>query len=237
MGLASFGPLRLDEAAPDHGCLLATPKPGWTGVNVLSRLKAATGGAQVALETDVGAALVGEHRKGAVQGCDHAAYLTAGTGVGGALLVGGVVVHGGLHPELWHLRPPRLPGDTEPGVCPFHGACVEGLASGPALFARFGRPGAAVPTSDPGWEPVVEALAHLVLTVAYATAPERIVLGGGVGTAPGLLERVRGAAERLDAGYRSLDWDALLVAPLLGADAALVGALALASERNPTSGS
>ena len=236
VGLASFGPLRLDPAAPDHGFLLETPKLGWTGVDVVSRLEEATGGADVVLETDVGAALVGEHHRGAVQGCNHAVYLTAGTGVGGALLVDGRLVHGVLHPELGHLYPPRLSGDTEPGVCPFHGACVEGLASGPAIAARFGRPGAAVPTSDPGWRPVIEALAHLVLAVAYTTAPERVVLGGGVGTAPGLLERVRTAAERLDGGYRRLAWDAVLVAPLLGADAALIGALALASRADAKSG-
>lgn len=236
VGLASFGPLRLDETASDHGRLLATPKPGWTGIDVVSRLTAASGGARVALETDVGAALLGEHRAGALQGCDHSAYLTVGTGVGGALLVNGRVVHGLLHPELGHLYPPRTPDDPEPGVCPFHGACVEGLASGPALAARFGRPGAEVPTSDARWKPVIEALAHLVLVVAYTTAPQRIVLGGGVGAAPGLLPQVAVAAGSLDGGYRSLDWRSLLVAPSLGADAALLGALTLAEELDCESG-
>lgn len=228
VGVGSFGPLRLDGRAPDAGHLLATPKPGWSGVDLAARISAAAQ-APVVLETDVGAALLGEVRHGAAQGCAHAIYLTVGTGVGAAVWADNTLLHGVLHPEAGHMRAPRLPGDRFPGVCPFHGDCVEGVASGPALRARTGRAGETLEPDHPAWAPTVHAIAHLVVNLVYTAAPERLVLGGGVGAASGVLARTQATAEALDGGYRGVDWARMLVAPGCGPEAALLGALCLGS--------
>lgn len=231
LGVACFGPIRLDPGAPDWGHLLATPKPGWAGFPLGPRLAAALG-CPVTLCTDVQAAAWGERAGGAAAGCADLAYVTVGTGVGVGVVAGGQLVSGRLHPELGHLRVPRLPGDAFPGTCPFHGDCVEGLASGPALAARWGHPAEAEPPGSPRWAAAAAPLAHLAQAVSLATAPERIVFGGGVTRAPGLLDRIRERFTALEAGYRS-DFPAgrHLVAAAWGDDSALRGALSLAAGR------
>lgn len=233
MGIASFGPIRLDRRAADWGTVLATPKPGWSGMALGPRLEDALGG-RVHVETDVGAAALAEHQLGAGRGVADLAYMTVGTGIGVGILRNGQVVHGRLHPELGHLRVARDAGDGFPGVCPFHGDCLEGLASGPALAARAGRPGADVPPDDPARQTVARFVARGVHVLLSGLAVQRVVLGGGLGTAPGMLTQVRTALPDIDGGYTAgLDPARDLVAPGLGADAALVGALLLTRPAAP----
>lgn len=225
LGIACFGPVRLDRRAPDWGTLLRTPKPGWSRFAVGPALEAATG-AQVAMETDVGAAALAEHS--VRDGPGSLAYMTVGTGIGVGLRLSRGPWHGRLHPELGHMRVQRSPSDSFAGVCPFHGDCLEGLASGPALAARTGLAGAAIPADHPVWNLEAALLAQAVHLLLAGLSVDMVVLGGGVGTAPGLLERVRGAVSRLDDRYSpGLDVRRDLVAPILGDDAALVGALQL----------
>ena len=160
LGIASFGPVTLDQDAEDHGCIRTTPKPGWTRTAVLPRLRAHFA-CPIAIETDVNAAALAEYRWGHGQGADSLVYLTLGTRVGGGVLIGGQPVHGRLHPELGHLLLRRAPGDSFEGKCPFHRDCVEGLLSGPALHARFGVDAATVPAGDPRWDVVAHDLAQL----------------------------------------------------------------------------
>jgi predicted NBD/HSP70 family sugar kinase len=146
VGVACFGPLELDPASPRFGDLLATPKPGWSGAPVAQALRRRLG-VPVAVDTDVNGAALGEWRWGAARDCDPALYLTVGTGIGGGIVLDGRPLHGLLHPEMGHIPLPRLSWpdgrpDDFPGVCPFHGACFEGLVSGPALAARAGAPAA-----------------------------------------------------------------------------------------------
>jgi fructokinase len=231
LGVACFGPIRLDRGAPDWGAILPTPKPGWAGFPLGQRLRDALQ-VPVLIETDVGAAALAEHRLGAGQGCGTMAYLTVGTGIGVGIRVDAAGLHGRLHPELGHMRIARDAGDTFRGTCPFHGDCWEGLASGPALLSRARRSVGPLPPEHPAWSTEAGLLARGVHVLLSGLALERVVLGGGVGTAPGLLARVRAALGAIDGGYTpGLDPEVDLVAPALGHDSGLVGALLLAGER------
>lgn len=224
LGIASFGPLVVDPAAPDHGRFLDTPKPGWSGIELGARFQAL--GAPLAIETDVNAAALAEGRWGAARGLDAFVYVTVGTGVGVGSIVGGRPVHGLGHSEAGHMRVPRLAGDGWAGVCPFHGDCVEGLASGPAIAAR-------VPGGDPLPPSAAHALGMMVHNLVLALAPRRIIMGGGVAAGnPELLPAVRAVASDSLASYgataRIPDWDGFLVPPALGNRAGPLGAIAIA---------
>lgn len=229
LGIAAFGPVRLDPAAPDYGRVLTTPKPSWSGAALLDMVAARFSG-PVALDTDVNAAALAEHRWGAGRGCSTLIYLTIGTGVGGGVLVDGRPVHGRLHPEQGHLLLRRAPGDGFAGACPFHGDCIEGLVSGPALARRFGAPPAGVAADDARWRPVAHDLAQWFAAMIQVLSPERIILGGGVGLgAPWLLDQAAERVPALLAGYvADLDMPRLIVPAKLGADAGPLGAVALA---------
>ena len=231
IGIACFGPVAVDPRHPRHGTILTTPKPGWSDTDVLGPIRAATG-RPVGIETDVIAAALGEHRWGAGRGEDNLAYVTVGTGIGAGILTGGVPLHGALHPEAGHVHVPRHPADLDfPGVCPFHGGCVEGLASAPALRARWGVDPADLPDDHPGWDIEAHYLAHLSATLVLVAAVRRVVLGGGVSARNGLVARVANRTATLLAGYEAAfgaAGDRLVVAPGLGLRAGALGALAVA---------
>ncbi|MFC0202657.1 ROK family protein [Novosphingobium soli] len=233
VGIASFGPIRVSREAADYGCLLDTPKPGWSGAAVVAPVAAALG-CPVALDTDVNAAALAEQRHGAAQGCDSMVYLTIGTGLGGGVLICGEPVHGLLHPEIGHVRLRRAAGDGFEGACAFHGDCLEGLLSGPALAARLGTHPSRVDAENPMWEPVAHDLAELLAMLVLTVAPERIVVGGGVAQRqPQLLPMAVGRVPTLLGGYlRDCTREKLggmIVPPQLGDDAGPMGALVLAS--------
>jgi len=229
VGVASFGPLQLDAAGPDHGHIVRTPKPGWSGAD-LTRLAAP--GRPFALDTDVTGAALAEARWGRAEGLASHIYITVGTGVGVGIIVGGQAVAGRGHSEAGHLRVGRLTGDDWPGACPWHGDCVEGLASGSALAARLGHPAETLSHDDALWETVVHALAGLMHNLVLTATPQRILIGGGVVTGkPWLLARLREALANNLAGYAhaaELDMSQFLQAPGLGARAGPMGAVALA---------
>jgi fructokinase len=231
IGIASFGPIHLDPASPDWGHIANTPKPAWRGTDVAPRLRRRFN-TPVAFDTDVNGAAVAELRWGAGRALGDFAYVTVGTGVGVGLIANGRPVHGFAHPELGHVPVQRLPGDEWPGACPFHGACVEGLASGRAIEARLrGRDIAAVTADDPLWTTVAHALAQLCHVIVCAAAPRRIAIGGGVLTRqPHLLPRIEAALVESLAGYIDLSAEPYLVSPGLGAQAGPLGAIALALE-------
>lgn len=240
LGVAAFGPLELRSGAPDHGRLLATPKAGWSRFPLRKALEDALR-LPVAIDTDVGAAALAEQHAAPAQGRDAAtlAYVTVGAGIGVGLALAGAIHHGALHPEAGHLRVARVAGDRFPGLCPFHGDCLEGLASGPAVAARAGGEPAQLPAESAALRHAlaIEAdyLAQLVVALVGLVAPHRIVLGGGVLQNPGLLDAIRVRAVALAAGYSPLLADreratALLAAPACGGDAGLLGAALLAGQ-------
>ena len=234
LGVAAFGPVELRRASPRWGCVGATPKPGWTGTDVAGALGRALG-VPVAIDTDVNAAALAEGCLGAATGLASFVYLTVGTGIGGGAVVDGRTVHGLVHPEIGHVSVPRLAGDGYPGCCPFHGDCLEGMASGPALAARCGRPAEELTGAAAAEAARIAAwyLAAGLRNVVYALAPQRIVVGGGVAALPGLFPLLRRALAAQLAGYPGLPEHAapgFVVPAALGRRAGVVGALLLAAE-------
>jgi fructokinase len=235
LGIASFGPVDLTRNSRTYGFITSTPKPGWRNTRIADRVAQALG-VPVAFDTDVNGAALAEGRWGAARDLEDFAYVTVGTGVGVGLVAGGRLVHGFGHPELGHIRVPRRSGDEWPGVCSFHGDCVEGLASGVAIAERAGLPAHQVPADHPAWQSAAHALSQLLHTLVLATAPRRILIGGGVvESRPALLAHVR--RELLSSLNRYWDLQALvgsieqyIVPPGLGALAGPLGALALATD-------
>lgn len=232
VGIACFGPLDLDPTSSTYGSITATPKPHWSNTPVLDLVRDALG-VPAAIDVDVGGAALGEWTWGAARGLSHFIYLTIGTGIGGGVFIDGKVHHGMGHPEMGHIAMERIDGDDYAGYCPFHGACLEGMAAGPAIEDRWGMPGRDLADRDEVWELEATYLAQALRSYTYVVAPQRIIIGGGVMQRPGLLEMVRAKlAEQLN-GYAtsaiaSGSLDTYVVAPEFGQDAGLIGAIALA---------
>jgi fructokinase len=233
LGFACFGPLELNRAADDFGCTLPTPKPGWSGVNLLAPFAAAFD-VPIALDTDVGAAALAEWQLGAGQGMGSLAYVTVGTGIGGAIVPTEPAAGRLMHAEMGHLLVRRDPRDLDfAGVCPFHGDCLEGLASGPAIDARWGRTLDRLAADHPGTDVIAGYLGQLGASIALIAPVERIVFGGGVMATAGLVDRV-GAATLANLGdylgplRERARAQAYVSAPGLGDDAGIVGAILLA---------
>lgn len=205
-GIASFGPLDLDRGSPHYGRLTTTPKPGWAGVDMLGQV-AGMLDAPVAIDTDVACAALAEARAGAGHGLDRLCYVTVGTGIGVGFFEHGHSVGGAGHPEVGHIRVPRAPGDESfAGVCPYHGDCLEGLASGPALAARWGGGAEHLPEDHVAWHQQAHYIACLCINLTYTARPQRIVLGGGVMERAGLYDRVRTRFAELMGGYAPDRW-------------------------------
>lgn len=231
-GVASFGPLDLDRQSDRFGALAATPKPGWSEFNLL-RATAEAIGAPTGIDTDVNCAALAELKHGAGRGLERLCYVTIGTGVGVGIVERGVTHQGVGHPEAGHIRVSRAPSDHFAGICPVHGDCLEGLASGPALAARWGTPAEQLPPDHAAWPMEAHYIASLCLTLAYTVRPQRIILGGGVMEQSYLLPVVRLAFAALAAGYaldrHSSDPATYLCRPqLVDPSPGLVGAFELA---------
>lgn len=230
LGIASFGPVDLNRDSPTWGHVVATTKPGWSGANIAPRLRDRLK-IPVAFDTDVNGAAFAEMRWGAGRGMRDHAYITVGTGVGVGLIVNGSPTRGFLHSELGHVRVAQRHGDEWSGACPFHGACVEGLASGPAIKVRIApRNIDIVGPDDPVWGSVAWALAQLCHVIVCAAAPGTIAIGGGVTEKqPHLLRRVEQMLIESLSNYMPLpSGGPYIVAPELGTDAGPLGAIALA---------
>lgn len=233
VGVGSFGPVDLRPGSPTWGFITTTPKPGWQHTDVAEILGRALG-LPVAFDTDVNAAALGEKRWGAAQDVDDFIYLTIGTGIGGGGVINGGLMHGLLHPEMGHIR---LPHDREsdpfPGVCPYHGDCLEGMASGPAIAARWGVSADQLPPDHPAWDLEAHYLALGLTNFILTLSPQRIIVGGGVMSQRQLFSKIRADVKRLLANYVQHPailhhLDDYIVSPGLGKQAGVMGALALA---------
>ena len=102
-------------------------------------------------DTDVNEAAFGESTWGAAKGMDSCVYYTIGTGIGVGVYTEGKLVHGLVHPEGGHILTRRHPEDGFEGLCPYHGDCLEGMASGPAIEKRCNMKGREIPADHPAW--------------------------------------------------------------------------------------
>jgi len=234
IGIAAFGPLVCDELSPDYGRVLNTPKANWSGSNLRAAL-AGRFAVPVVIDTDVNAAARAEWQGGAGQGVRCLAYVTVGTGIGGALLVDGRPLHVALHPEIGHMPLTRRDGDNTHSVCPFHSNCAEGLTAGPAIARRLGIN--RVLSNEPTILDLVAGyVGELAASLVFCWSPERIIWGGGVMATPGLLERLRESLNQSLAGYGvgeaafAADFCALPALVDSGLEGALLMARALAQE-------
>jgi fructokinase len=220
VGIGSFGPVDLQT-----GHITSTPKPGWRNFDFAGAVREALH-VPVVFDTDVNAAALGEARWGAAQGLRDFLYITVGTGIGGGAVVNGRLLYGAEHPEMGHVRIPHdLARDPYPGCCPYHGDCLEGLACGPAMEARWGCPASELPPGHPAWALEAHYLALAVNNWACVLSPERIVMGGGIMRQPQVFEMLRAEWASLLNGYMP---PSEVVPPLLGGRSGVLGALILA---------
>lgn len=229
LGIGSFGPVELARGHPRWGTITNTPKPGWSDCDIAGFF-ARRLGVPVGFDTDVNAAALAEYAAAQAQGCRSLAYLTIGTGIGGGLVLEGQPVHGIAHPEMGHIHPRRHAQDTDfAGICPHHGDCLEGLASGPAIAARWGAPLSQLPADHPAHEIIADYVAQACHTLFAMLAAERVVIGGGVAKTAGLVERIAARTAELGAGYLPGGSRHRVTRPGLGEDAGITGAMMLAA--------
>jgi fructokinase len=232
LGVASFGPIDLDPASPTHGYITATPKPGWVNTDLLGPLREALN-IPIGFDTDVNGAALGESRYGAARDVPSVVYFTVGTGIGGGAVVNRQPLRGLVHSEMGHIPLKRHPDDKYTGHCPYHGDCLEGMACGPAIEARWGARGETLAVDHKAW--IIEAyyLAQAVTTVIYTLSPHRVILGGGIMHQKQLFPLIRKNALELLNGYITNPstqeaMDKFVISPGLGDDAGCRGALELA---------
>jgi fructokinase len=235
LGIGSFGPLDLNRDSITYGYLTTTPKPGWAHTDLISPF-----GEQfnlpVGFDTDVNAAALGEYRWGAGQGLSDFIYLTVGTGIGGAAIANHKLIHGMIHPEMGHIFVPHdTKRDPFPGVCPYHGDCLEGLATGPAIQARWGQPAENLPPDHPAWQLEAHYLGLGIANLIATLSPQRVILGGGVMDQAQLFPLIREEVRNLLGGYISASEimeanEDYIVPPVLGSQAGVLGAVALAQQ-------
>jgi fructokinase len=235
IGFACFGPLDPNPASPTYGHILPTPKPHWTGANVVGMLRSAFD-IPINFDTDVNGAALGEWRWGKAQGLQTFIYLTVGTGIGGGAYVEGKLLHGLIHPEMGHIAV-RHDFNKDPfeGICPFHGDCFEGLASGIAIENRWGQRGDALPNDHPAWELEADYIAQALANYSFMLSPQRIIIGGGVGSLPHLLPSIQQRTKELINGYIQSpvvleNIESYIVSPGLGNRSGMLGAIALAEQ-------
>jgi fructokinase len=232
IGLGSFGPVDVNPASPTYGYVTTTPKPNWANTNILGMLREKLN-LPIAMDMDVVTAGLGEAKWGASRRFDPSLYLTIGTGIGGGYIINGKPLRGLVSLEMGHIRIPRDQYvDPFQGACPYHGDCFEGLASGPAIQARFGQRAETLSDEDPFWDVEAGYIAHALANYILTLAPRKIILGGGIMQKDFMLEKIRAQVKTLLNKYLNhpvlLDhMDEYIVPPALGNRSGVLGAIAL----------
>ena len=178
--------------------------PGWDRPAVLARLREVFGQALV-VENDVDAAALAERAHGHGREVDSFAFVHVGTGIGMGLVIGDQLFRGahGVAGEIAYM--PMTGGHGADAADARKRGALEAAASAPAVVRAARRAGmrgqvsarrvfTAAARGDERAAAVVaeEAalVARLLCAVVTIVDPELIVLGGGVGQAPGFAEAV-----------------------------------------------
>ncbi|QTN01398.1 ROK family protein [Sediminibacillus dalangtanensis] len=229
MGIGSFGPIDINIQSATYGFITSTPKPGWRNFDFLGTIKKHYQ-VPVAWTTDVNAAAYGEYKKGSARDDASCLYLTVGTGIGGGAVIDGKLLEAFGHPEMGHVLVRTHEEDTFQGSCPYHGNCLEGMASGPAIEGRTGRKAQSLKKEDSVWEMEAYYLAQALNNYTLILRPDKIILGGGVMNQIHLFPLIRTAFEELNNAYVPVPvLEQYIVAPGLGDHAGITGCLLLAS--------
>jgi len=242
----------------DQSTVLFTPNLPWRNHPLRDRVAAHVGtDVRIVVENDANAAGWAEFRFGIGRDVEDMLMLTIGTGLGGAIIVGGTLVRGawGVAAEVGHMR---VVPDGQLCGCG-HNGCWEQYASGSALVrsaqaaivrepARAARllelaGGVADDLAGPqitraaqeGDELSIELLAELgrwigegAASVAALTDPAMVVIGGGVGAAGELLLEPTRAGFVSQLSARGYRPEARIELAAMGNDAGIVGAADLA---------
>lgn len=233
LGIGCFGPIDLNRTSPTYGYITTTPKLPWKNYDICGYFREKLN-IPVGFDTDVNGSMLGEATWGCARGLDTAVYITIGTGVGVGVLAGGRLLHGMLHPEAGHILMPVRSDDTYAGKCPYHKTCLEGLASGPAIEARWGAPGRELGDRPEVWDLEAYYIAAAVTDYIMILSPQKVILGGGVMHHDGLIEQVRAYVKDMVNGYlvtKELeDLNSYIVLPSLDDNQGIMGALKLGME-------
>jgi fructokinase len=230
LGIGCFGPIDLNRDSKTYGCITTTPKLAWKNYNIVKMFQEALN-VPVGFDTDVNGSALGEATWGITKGLENSMYITIGTGIGTGIVTNGKLLHGMLHPEGGHLLLSRHPKDSFGGTCPYHKTCLEGLASGPAIEARWGEKGTQLADRREVWELEAYYIAQALVDYIMVISPQRIVIGGGVMHQEHLMPLIREEVKRQLAGYidtkELLDMEQYVVLPSLNDDQGIMGALKL----------
>jgi len=236
IGIATFGPVDLNTSSPHYGYITTPPKPGWKHYNFVGTIKEAFQ-IPIGFDTDVNGSAIGEYRWGAAKNLDTFIYVTVGTGIGAGGMSQGKPMHGLIHPEMGHMFIPYDSNkDNFLGVCPFHGNCLEGLASGPSIQKRWNvKTASDLPSDHPAWDLEADYLASAFANCILILSPQKIIVGGGVMKRKEIFEKIRVKTQTLLSGYIKHEKllnniDSFIVPPALGDDAGIFGAIALAEQ-------
>ena len=202
LAIGSFGPVDLDISSEQYGCILNTPKQGWTNVNIVLPIQKALN-IPIFFTTDVNSSAYGEMY---LNGCNNLVYYTIGTGIGGSAIQNGVFIGGIGHPEMGHQLIKKHPLDVNfNGVCPLHGDCLEGLASGPSIEARTGKKGQELEINSTVWDIQAYYIAQAILNTTLVIRPELVIVGGGVMSQHHMLDRIKMHFKKLLNNYVTIE--------------------------------
>ena len=236
IGIGSFGPIDLNRNSKTYGFITSTPKLNWENVDFVGAIRSSFN-IPIGFDTDVNAAAIGEYQWGAAQGLTNFIYLTIGTGIGGGGIINGIPLHGLLHPEMGHIFIPRDNSDKKSyeGNCPRHKDCFEGLASGPAIRNRWGRPPQDLNQDHPAWEYIAKYISYALVNYICTLSPQRIIIGGGVMKQSKLYPLIHEMVKELLNNYLQLpeiteNIQNYIVPPTLGDRSGILGAIALAKQ-------
>jgi predicted NBD/HSP70 family sugar kinase len=223
---------------PDGSALHLAPNlPGWERPAVLRDLRRLLG-AEATIENDVDAAAVAERDHGHGRDFSTFAFVSVGTGIGMGLVLEGEL-HRGAHGAAGEIAfLPLADGELDPRDARRRGA-LESAASSAAVVRAARRAGtrrrsargvfAAAAAGDRVAREVVTQEAAIVARALAAIVavvdPELIVLGGGIGRAPGFAEEVRACLAELAPIVPEVRPTAL------GEDAVVAGCLAVGGDR------
>ena len=231
LGVGTFGPIDVNKSSDTYGYITTTPKPGWGNFNIIGELRK-TIDVPIGFDTDVNGAALAEATWGSAKGLNSCVYYTIGTGVGVGVYAEGRLIHGLLHPEAGHIPIKRHPDDRYEGFCPYHKDCLEGVAAGPAIERRYGVKGTELPADHEAWKLEAYYIAQALTSTILLLSPEKIILGGGVMHQEQLFPLIREQLQQNLNGYVQHPMileniDQYVIAPGLGDDAGLCGAIAI----------